>query len=365
MTPHNRSGRSGPSGHPGHAGRRLAFAAVVLIGLAVPAGGAVAHGPDPALSGGSFAQNQVLRFRWRAGSEPTAAIKTAIKEAAADVTSSKASKAATFTYDSAGANPIGYGVGATCGVNGLACFTRDAPDGFTMWLREQGHVFDWGSLRWCQSYASPPSGCYDAETIALDEFGHVEGLNHHVNYDSDSDYGDAVVQTFSRTNPASGWNRHTFGRCDVATLQMQYDMISSSTKYSTCLDLATVLTLGASPASIPTGGTATLTATLKVVDADSYVRIGGNLVSGRTVTLQRRAPGATTWVTIGSMPAGAASGTYVLAQRPSADTDYRAVFKTPTDEGINGDTSPTVRGDVVSCSAAAVAPDSDVAIPCI
>ena len=51
-----------------------------------------------------------------------------------------------------------------------------------MWLREQGHVYDWGTLKWCQAYASPPNGCYDAETIALDEFGHVEGLGHHVNY---------------------------------------------------------------------------------------------------------------------------------------------------------------------------------------
>ena len=88
----------------------------------------------------------------------------------------RASKAATYTYDPAGANPIGYGPGATCGVNGLACFTRSAPTGFTMWLREQGHVFDWGTLKWCQAYSSPPNGCYDAETIALDEFGHVEGL---------------------------------------------------------------------------------------------------------------------------------------------------------------------------------------------
>jgi len=355
MTPHDRSRRTC---------RRLAVAAVVLFGLTVPNAGAAAHGPDPTLSGGPFDQNQVLGFRWRAGSEPASAIKAAIKEAAADVTSSKASKAATFTYDSTGANLIGYGVGATCGVNGLACYTRDAPDGFTMWLREQGHVFDWGTLKWCQSYATPPSGCYDAETIALDEFGHVEGLNHHVNYASDSDYNDAVVQTYSRTNPSSGWNRHAFGRCDVATLQMQYDMTSSSAKYSTCLDLATVLMLVAYPASIPTGGTATLTATLKVVDADSYARLGGNGVSGRTVTLQRRAAGTTTWVTVGSMPAGAAAGSYVLAQRPAADTDYRAVFKTPTDEGINGDTSPTVRVDVVTCSGF-VAPDGEVAIPCI
>jgi hypothetical protein len=80
-------------------------------------------------------------------------IKTAIQSAAADATASRGSKAASFTYDSGGANPIGYGAGATCGVNGLACFTRNAPSGFTMWFREQGHVFDWGTLKWCQSNA--------------------------------------------------------------------------------------------------------------------------------------------------------------------------------------------------------------------
>ncbi len=148
-------------------------------------GTVVAHGPDPFFSGGPFAQNQNLRFRWRAGAEPAAVIKSAIAAAAADANASRGSKAATFTYDPAGSNPIGYGPGATCGVNGLACFTRTVPTGFTMWLREQGHVFDWGTLKWCQAYSQAPNGCYDAETIALDEFGHVEGLDHHVNAPND------------------------------------------------------------------------------------------------------------------------------------------------------------------------------------
>ena len=106
-----------------------------------------------------------------------------------------------------------------------------------MWLREHGRVFDWGTLRWCQMYASPPNGCYDAETIALDEFGHIQGLDHHVNHSDDRDYLDAVVQTFSRTQPSSGWNMHVYGRCDVATLQLRYDVASWTTPYSTCLDL--------------------------------------------------------------------------------------------------------------------------------
>ena len=353
--------------------RALAVAVLALICLGtLPSSSVSAHGPDPALSGGSFSQGETLRFRWRSGSEPVSVIKTAIKAAATDVSESRGSKAALFAYDSGGANPIGYGVGATCGVNGLACYTRDAPDGFTMWLREQGHVFDWGTLKWCQSYTTPPNGCYDAETIALDEFGHVEGLNHHMNYSDDSDYGDAVVQTYSRTKPNSGWNMHIFGRCDVATLQKLYDMTSWTAKYSTCLDLSTVLTITASSTAIVVGASTTLTATLRVVDEDAYLRLGNDPVSGRTVTLQRRPPGASTWTTVGTMAVGSSVGSYVLGQLPGSTTEYRAVFKTPTNEGINGDSSGVVKVTVAACSSAiagreagSAADDLIAAAPCL
>jgi hypothetical protein len=344
---------------------RLATVAVTAAFLPITIGGAAAHGPDPMLSGGLFAQNQDLRFRWRAGSVPPSVIRSAIANAAVQANATRASKAATFTLDAGGANPIGYGAGAPCGVNGLACFTRSAPTGFTMWLREQAHVFDWGTLKWCQAYASPPNGCYDAETIALDEFGHVEGLNHHGNYANDSDYLDAVVQTYSRTKPASGWNMHAFGRCDVASLQLRYDMQSWSSRYSTCLDLATDLALSASSTAITLGGSTTFTATLKVVDYDSYLQLGGNPITGRTVTLQQRAAGASTWVRVGTMAVGAAGGTYLTTLSPRSDADYRAVFGTPSNEGINGDTSPTVSVLVFSqCgSVSGSAPGIDT--PCI
>src|SRR3954462_9711709 len=339
----------------------LVSALAIMLGLA---NSVSAHGPDPFLSGGTFGQNQGLTFRWRSGSVPAGVIGTAIKAAAADASATRASKAPTFSYATSGANPIGYGVGAPCGVNGLACFTRDAPSGFTMWLREQGHVFDWGTLKWCQSYTTAPNGCYDAETIALDEFGHVDGLGHHVNRDDDSDYLDAVVQTYSRTKPNSGWNVHGFGRCDTATLQLRYDMANTSAKYSRCLDLSTVLTITASATGIVVGGSTTLTATLKVVDDDAYRLLGGNSLTGRTVTLQRRAPGATAWTSLGSMGAGSSAGTYVSTQRPTAATEYRAVFATPSDEGINGDSSPVVKVVVTTCAAAATSAVV-IAAPCL
>src|SRR6476646_7840531 len=109
-----------------HSLRRPFLALLAALGIGLSSAGIVAaHGPDPFLSGGTFGQNQDLRFRWRSGAEPAAAIKTAIKAAAADATRSRASKAPTFTYEAGAGNPIGYGIGATCGVNGLACFTRD------------------------------------------------------------------------------------------------------------------------------------------------------------------------------------------------------------------------------------------------
>ena len=160
-----------------------------------------------------------------------------------------------------------------------------------MWLREQGHVFDWGTMKWCQAYTSPPNGCYDAETIALDEFGHVEGLNHHVNYADDHDYLDAVVQTFSRVKPQTGYNARAFGRCDVATLQVQYDVPSTAAKYSDlpCSDdrpdARSVPERQRHHAQRPSIGGAISTRT---------VRLGGNPVSARVVTLQRRPSGSTT-----------------------------------------------------------------------
>ncbi|HSL75558.1 MAG TPA: hypothetical protein VK867_01345 [Candidatus Limnocylindrales bacterium] len=326
--------------------------AITLAGLlSLTAAGAVAaHGPDPILGGSLWTQNQALQFRWRSGSEPPAAIRTAILAAAKDSNDSRASRAATFGYDSTSSNPIGYGTG-TCGVNGLGCFTRSAPTGFTMWLREHGRVFDWGTLRWCQMLSSPTNGCYDAETIALDEFGHVEILDHHLNHDDDRDYTDAVVQTFSRTRAKTGWDMHEYGPCDTATLQLKYDVPLAASPYSTCLDLATVLTLSANDTSIPYNGSVTMTAALKVATDSAYGRVSANAVSGRTVRLQRRALGSSTWAAFTTLNPTTPTGSYVASFRLTATADFRAVFSTPSSEGLRGDTSPTVRITVAPCTA--------------
>jgi len=322
---------------------RLAGPLALLVAAASTAGVAVGHAPDPVLGSSFWAKDAVLTFRWRTGEVPPAAMQTAIKTAAADSNASKASRAATYSYTSSGSNPIEYGLDVTCGVNGIACFTRSVPSGFTMGFREHGHRFDWGSLKWCQMLTTPwPSGCFDVENIALDEFGHVEGLAHHVNSADDSDYGDAIVQTVARAKPTSGWNSHTYGRCDIATLQTKYDVPSASTKISTCLDLATTTALTASTTSISPGESVIFTATLRVGTSSGYGQLSANSLSGRSVSLQRRALGASSWTTVTTMSAGASAGTYVASSSPTSTYEWRASFTAPSTEGLRSSASASL-----------------------
>ncbi len=219
-----------------------------------------------------------------------------------------------------------------------------------MWLRENGRPFDWGVLRWCQMQTDPTNGCYDAETIALDEFGHVEILNHHVNFADGSDYTDAVVQTFSRTRPKAGWNMHTYGVCDTATLQIKYDVPTLSSPYSPCLDLATVVTLSVNDTSIAYLVPVDFSAPLRVATNTSYGRLSANPIGARTVRLQRRAIGSTTWTNFATLPPSTPTGTYRATLRLIETADFRTVFSTPTNEGLRGDTSAIVRVTVGPCA---------------
>ena len=108
--------------------------------------------------------------------------------------------------------------------------------------------------------------------------------------------------------------------------------------------------------------TVTVTATLRVADGDGYDRLANNPLAGRTVTLQRRVTGTTAWVSAGTMSAGPTSGTYVASARLVTGSEFRAVFATPSGEGLKGDTSAVFRVVVGGCarSTCPLAPPPDV-----
>jgi hypothetical protein len=330
------------------AGPLLAAAAILTIAT----GSVAAHGPDPLLGGNRWAQDQVVPYQWRSGQVPPAWMAAAIDAAAADTNLTRASRAATFTRSASAASLIGYGEPTSCSAAGIACFDRvGAPSSFKMWFRAHGYVFDWGALRWCQGLSTIADGCFDVETIALDEFGHVEILGHHTNLADGSDYLDAVVQTVSRARPNTGWQVHAFGRCDTARLQLEYDRPSPRALFSSCLAIPTATTLSASSTTVWIGGSTQFIASLTTTSATANRSLASDPVSGRVVSLQRRTVGAGSWTTVGSMVQSTSTeGRYVLTVSPTRTYEWRATFSAASGDGVVGSSSGVVKVTVSGCS---------------
>ena len=316
--------------------RRVAAAGAALWLLSSAASPLLASTPDPTISP-AWPIDTALAYRWATGAVPPSAMATAINAAAADATASRGSRAPSYAYSSGAPNSVSYGTSNPCGVNGLACFSRNPASAYWhLWFRENGHRYDWGALSWCEMTGSP-SGCYRVETITIDELGHVSGLDHHVNLPDGSDYADAVVQTYSHPRPQVGWSASAFGRCDVATLQQVYDVAAWTTLYSTCLDVPTSLTLAVSSTTAKLGTAVTFTATLKSAGSG---RLAGNPMAGRTVVLQGLT--GSTWTDLATMTAGSTAGTYRVVWAPSSTQAFRAVFRKPSAEGVRAATSASV-----------------------
>lgn len=332
--------------------RRAATAALAaaLVTVLLAAGTASATAPTPA-SGQVWSQNQRVNYRWREGQEPPAWARSAVNAAASDNNSSRASKAAIFAQSDGASSwvaytsdiPSSYAIGYT---------VTYAPGYFTLRLRPQGYPLDWGTLKWCQFYGTAPDGCYDAEMITLHEFGHAQTLDHPDDADVTS-WTDTVMHWAPKTKAKAGWNQHEYGKCDVARLQIRYEAQTPTTPYSTCLDLATDLTLSSNATTTTTGSNITMTAKLKVADNVIWPLLASDPAASRQVTLQKRAPGGSTWVNVGGMGSVGETGQYSKVFAVSNSFDYRAVFS-PSGEGLASSISVVIRVTVTSSSGACV-----------
>ena len=313
--------------------RQVGSLALVALSLAIPAA-TLAHAPDPALSSNKWAQDQVVPWTYRSGQVPPAWMAAAIGAAAIDSNLTRASRAAVFSKATSATSLIAYGEPTGCSALGIACFARyGSPTNFSMWFRSNGWIFDWGRLTWCQGPDGFVNGCFDVENVALDEFGHILSLGHHLNLPDQSDYTDAVVQTVSRSRPAAGWNTHAYGRCDVARLQLEYDRPTFSSLFSTCLKIPSTMTLAASAMNLWVGDSVRFSATLRTTTSSANRALADDPIAGRVVVLQRRLPGATIWTTIA----------------PTTTYDWRTTF-TPVGEGVLGASSAILRVTVSRCS---------------
>ena len=327
--------------------RRLFVTSVAALAATLLASETVAASlPTPA-SGATWGQNQRVEYRWKEGAEPVAWAKAAMNAAAADSNASRKSKAAVFAQGDSGLAwvaytddlPTNWAIGYT---------VRGIPDWFSIRLRPQGTQLDWGTLRWCQFYDDPPNGCYDAETIMLHEFGHAQTLGHPDEENVD-DWLDTVMHATGRSKARVGWNIHAFGRCDVARLQIRYEALTPSTPISTCMELPTDLSLSVSAGSVTTWSSVAFTAKLKIADDSIYPTLASDPLAGRSVVLQRRAAGTTGWTTVADMAdVTDTAGRYVKSLSLTATYEWRAMFASPTDEGLDGSSSSVVQVTVTS-----------------
>ena len=335
--------------------RRMAIGLGLTVAAVLTPTAVLGHGPDPLFGSRTWNANQVVGYSWASGSVPPSWMIPAIDAGAGDVAESRASRAATFARRAGAPGTIAYSAWMPCQSYAIACVDRTGvPASFTgIWFRPHGWSYDWGTLRWCQAQSTFTDGCFDVENVMLDELGHVEILGHHVNYTDGSDFTDAVVQATSRARPKAGWNRHAFGDCDVARLQLEYERQAASDPVSTCLSLSTALSLS-SPSSAYVGTSVPFSATLRITfDTTANRAMAGDLLSDRSVLLQRRAIGSTTWTTVSTMSASpSAEGLYTAIWSPTATYDWRALFATPATEGLVGATSAISRVAVSGCSGA-------------
>lgn len=329
------------------AGSVLAGFVLVIVPALQPAGVA-AHNPDPSLGGALWGQDQVVTYAWAPGQVPPTWLQNAFNAAAGDANRTRASRAAVFSLGSSGSQ-VAYGEPTGCSAAGIACFWRNPPGSFKVWYRANGYWFDWGQLRWCQA-AGFSTGCYDAENVGLDELGHVLGLDHHVNWPDQSDYGDAVVQAVTRTFPKTGSTAYAFGRCDQARLQLLYERQSSWSVLSSCLALPSQTGIGVSATSITAGGSVLFYGSLRVSTSAAAGNLTGDWVSGRTLVLERRFLGGSTWTPVATMTPQAVGGSYAVTVSITGTYEWRVTFTQPSGEGLLGSSSVAVPIYVQSCS---------------
>jgi hypothetical protein len=363
-------------------GRTLAIALVSLI-TASPAWAYLGDSYDPTSGTKHFSASSIT-YGWDPQNPPPTWLKTQITaqlnymndpaNMAANIpTTSGPVTSPTIMYKYGGTSPCiefacAYGPGTTG--------NKDNPAGWTIYILTDASD---GGLSWrkyCQynntTVANYRAGCYDVRNIVLHETGHALALGHWP--DNAGTIMDnlgpgasiTVMQIESRSNRDAtndldshgrnnaGWDRHDYGACDMARLQLLYDLNAASSKLSSCLTRQkTTLALARSATSIAYRGAITFTATLSITDDGSganYAIFAGQKLSGRVVVLERSTDNFATTAATYTMPASG-TGTYALTFNLTYTSQWRAYFATPT-EGLAGVRSPAYTVTVAPCTVA-------------
>ena len=296
--------------------RALVVALAVLMLVAQPAAAYLGDDYDPTPGDRHWPLSAILTYSWLPDHVPPPWMINRIRSEIAHLNDgTQGARLPVFRYTTdvhAAHLKIGYGIPhnanapACAEVGSIVCVERLPDTGLhdkvLLFAKDvlDGSPHPW--QKYCQ-YPNPPTAghhdrCFDVSHVTLRAMGFVYGL-HRWDREEFGKFGPGaritVMSAWALREGEVGFERRDFGRCDVARLQLLYDVHSQRSRYSTCLDRqATSLELGASDQSVGYRDPVTFRAKLKLaVNApDVFV---GNPVSGRRVVLQRSTDGFATF----------------------------------------------------------------------
>lgn len=201
--------------------RSAALLAVLTLTMAM-SGLTAANAGDPVLNfGWRWSNNFVGTYRFTPSFPADAWMRTAASNAvnhisrspyrnpSFNLTTSGSANVHLQFLNSAGNNCAGLGFYWV----GCAATTLNAP--FNTWWVSLANNYCWtnGTNNWCTHVTR-----FDLQSVTLNEMGHVNFLNHHVN----PDYTDAVVQAAPVAYPNANWSMRTLRQMDNVTLNALY-----------------------------------------------------------------------------------------------------------------------------------------------
>ena len=306
---------------------------IAMLALALP-GQVLAY--DPTLGVDKYGQDVNETFDWSTGATGSAKawLRSAFTTAAEDDWDPK-SRAPTFAHNSSSSNLVRFQdrdlSDCNAAIAWYACTLYDPPNANGLW---------WQTIyadeeTWCHETGFV-NGCLDVRRVALHELGHAVGLsrkadNGGIDAHSTEPESVTVMRLSTPRRAGTGWDRHAIQECDAIELQREYDLAQTANP-ADCIesfggltggDLTSVAYQGAPSATVACTSVQ-LSGTLKLIDHADYGRFGNNNLD-RTVDLQRRPSGGSTWTTIATF--NTPSGDWTRSVTMSSGTwDFRLVF---------------------------------------
>jgi hypothetical protein len=316
--------------------------------------------------GSPFNANQALQVVWDTGDPPPAAWMQAPISAGAlaarHTTGSNPTYAQNPTFISSGIDGVIYYLDYTTAKKSAfpLCPTNSAPLACTRhrslnWPNSWAMAFiihNWDydtpsnyTVKWCDNVDQ--GTCWDVQRVAVHEFGHVLDLGHNTT-DQPSN---TVMFSETHSKYGSGGQIHEFRSCDIAKLQLKYDMSSTSGVYADCLEnapnagangLLTTVTVDTPPTVACLNEPVIFSGNLNVQSpASGYGLLAGNDLGSRTVNLQRSSPGAGSYSDY-TTDATSSAGVWTKNLQFGVSTNYDWRSQFDTESGLNADTSPGV-----------------------